>query len=104
MNLNQKNWINIDGLHDEKVVEQVGKQLNLDPLMLEDILDTSQRPKCEIYNGHLYLVLRMIRYDEHQDVTTSEQFSMVLGENNRVDRDLSRATQRTAQCLPYQYV
>ncbi|RJE74766.1 magnesium/cobalt transporter CorA [Reichenbachiella sp. MSK19-1] len=118
MNLNQKNWINIDGLHDEKVVEQVGKQLNLDPLMLEDILDTSQRPKCEIYNGHLYLVLRMIRYDEHQDVTTSEQFSMVLGENylftfqevegdvldsvrDRIRQEMTRIRTRTIGYLAY---
>ncbi|MCV9385440.1 magnesium/cobalt transporter CorA [Reichenbachiella ulvae] len=77
----KKCWVNIDGLHDASVVENIGERLNLDSLMLEDILDTSQRPKCEVYNGHLYIVLRMIRYDAVKDVTTSEQFSMVLGEN-----------------------
>lgn len=81
LNEGKKCWVNIDGLHDASVVERVGERLHLDALMLEDILDTSQRPKCEVYNGHLYIVLRMIRYDESQDITTSEQFSMVLGDN-----------------------
>lgn len=77
----KRHWINIDGLHDEKVVETFGSALKLDPLLLEDILDTTQRPKCDVYNDHMYIVLRMIRYDDMNDVTISEQFSMVIGEN-----------------------
>ncbi|PIB37486.1 magnesium and cobalt transport protein CorA [Reichenbachiella sp. 5M10] len=76
-----KSWVNIDGVHDEKLIEMIGSRMNMDLLLLEDILDTSQRPKCEDYNGNLYVVLRMIHYDEAKDVTVSEQFSMVLGEN-----------------------
>ncbi len=74
-----KTWVNIDGVHDVKLIEKVGTKLNLDPLLLEDILDTTQRAKGEVYGDHLYMVLRMIRYDDEQDVTMSEQFSVVLG-------------------------
>ena len=74
-----KHWINIDGVHDSSVIEKIGNHLKLDSLLLEDILDTSQRPKCESYDDHLYIVLRMIHYDEQHDVTISEQFSLILG-------------------------
>lgn len=74
-----KNWINIDGVHDSELIKKIGEGLGLDTLALEDILHTSQRPKCEVYDNHLYIVLRMIHYDEHKDITYSEQFSLVLG-------------------------
>ena len=38
-------WINIDGLHEVEILEKLGKQFELHPLMLEDILNTDQRPK-----------------------------------------------------------
>lgn len=75
------NWINVYGLHDTSLVKYVGDQYKLDSLLLEDILDTRQRPKCEQYDDHLFIVLKMIRYNDKQDITVSEQFSMVLSKN-----------------------
>ena len=37
-------WINIDGIHDTKIIESLGKHFNIHPLVLEDILNTGQRP------------------------------------------------------------
>lgn len=82
-NIDEKctNWVNIYGLHDTSVIKYVGEQYKLDSLLLEDILDTRQRPKCEQYGDHLFIVLKMIRYNMDQDITVSEQFSMVLSKN-----------------------
>ncbi len=73
-----KNWVNVNGLHDASIIESIGNHYKMDPLLLEDILDTRQRPKCEEYGDYLYIVLRMIRYDENEQIMISEQFSMVL--------------------------
>src|SRR5688500_614138 len=38
-------WVNVDGLSDIHIVESIGQELNIHPLVLEDILSTHQRPK-----------------------------------------------------------
>ncbi|MGB3465424.1 MAG: magnesium/cobalt transporter CorA [Cyclobacteriaceae bacterium] len=75
------NWVNVFGLHDTSIIQYIGEEYELDSLLLEDILDTRQRPKFEQYGSQLFIVLRMIRYDPVNDVNVSEQFSLVLSKN-----------------------
>jgi magnesium transporter len=72
-------WINIDGLHDITMMQKLGDIFDLHPLLLEDILNTGQRPKLEEFDNCLFLVLKMLRYDKEKQVIVAEQLSMVLG-------------------------
>ena len=74
-------WINIDGLHDVSVIEEIGQAFDLHPLILEDILNTGQRPKFEDYDGHLFIVLRMLTCSDVNLAIDSEQVSLVFGPN-----------------------
>ncbi|HSM05456.1 MAG TPA: magnesium/cobalt transporter CorA [Longimicrobiales bacterium] len=74
-------WINVDGLHDVGVIEALGSQVGLHRLVMEDILHTSQRAKVEEYPDHIYLVIRMLTWDEEADHLRDEQVSLVLGKN-----------------------
>ena len=74
-------WINVDGLHQEKVLEQLGECYGLHPLILEDILNTEQRPKTEDFREYLYIVLKMIYHDAKSGVINTEQISLILGRN-----------------------
>ena len=74
-------WINVDGLHKEKVLEQLGECYGLHPLILEDILNTEQRPKTEDFREYLYIVLKMIYHDAKSGVINTEQISLILGRN-----------------------
>lgn len=74
-------WINIDGLHDVAQIEKLGGCFGLHPLTVEDILNTEQRPKVDINEGYIYIVLNMLTYDEEAKEIDSEQVSIVLGEN-----------------------
>ncbi|HEY5993297.1 MAG TPA: magnesium/cobalt transporter CorA [Gallionellaceae bacterium] len=74
-------WVNLYGLHDPAKLAEVGRAFNLHPLVLEDILNTDQRPKVDSYDGYLYFVARFFRYDPTSRTTSSEQFSLVLGRN-----------------------
>ena len=47
--------------------------------MLEDILNTSQRPKMAEFDNCLLIVLKMLRYDEKDEMVLSEQLSVVIG-------------------------
>ena len=74
-------WINIDGIHDVALIEKVGKRFDLHPLVLEDILNTEQRPKYEDFESHVFIVLKMSMFDENKNDISSEQVSLLLGAN-----------------------
>ena len=74
-------WINIDGLHQVEILEKLGECYGLHPLVLEDILNTDQRPKMEDYGEYLYIVLRMLNYNDKSSEIEAEQISLILGPN-----------------------
>ncbi len=77
----RKTWLNLHGVHDAQLVADIGKAFGLHPLVLEDILNTDQRPKVDAYDDYLYIVARSFFHDEKLNVLCSEQISLVLGEN-----------------------
>jgi magnesium transporter len=74
-------WINIDGLHQVEIIEKLGTQFELHPLILEDILHTGQRPKLEDFDTYMYIVLKMLSYNDAKQKVEAEQVSLVLGPN-----------------------
>jgi len=72
-------WINIDGIHEVETIEKMGQFFNLHPLLLEDIMNTDQRPKMEAYDDYLFIVLKMFFYDKKEESAITEQISIVLG-------------------------
>jgi magnesium transporter len=72
-------WLNVCGLHDPEIVERIGRALGLHPLVLEDVLNTLQRPKMEDLGSYLLIELEMLAYDEAQDDIAHEQVSVILG-------------------------
>ncbi|MGC9454272.1 MAG: magnesium/cobalt transporter CorA [Phycisphaerae bacterium] len=74
-------WINIDGLHDTDILERLGGDFGIHPLVLEDIANTDQRPKTEVHEGYLFIVMKMLSYDEKTEEVGVEQVSLILGRN-----------------------
>ena len=72
-------WINLDGVHQVDVIEKIGKHFNLHPLVLEDIVNTGQRPKIEDFDDYLFVVLKMLYRDENEQETQAEQVSLIIG-------------------------
>lgn len=72
-------WINIDGLHEVEVIEKIGTHFGLHPLTMEDIVNTGQRPKVEDSEEYIYLVFKMLKFDENTSHLSSEQVSLILG-------------------------
>jgi magnesium transporter len=71
-------WINIEGVHDVEAIRHIGECHSFHSLVLEDIVNTVQRPKIEDYGDYLFIVLRMLRPSE-QGGFSSEQLSLILG-------------------------
>jgi magnesium transporter len=74
-------WIDVDRIDDVKTVEGLGECYGLHPLVLEDIMNTDQRPKIEDYGDYVFIVLKMLRYQEQSGQTEPEQISLILGQN-----------------------
>lgn len=81
LNTQSISWINVDGLHDLELMKTVGDHYDLHPMVVADILNTDQRPKIEEIKDGLFFVLKMLRYDEEEDLIVAEQFSMILKKN-----------------------
>lgn len=73
-------WININGLNHVKAIEKIGEHYELHPLVLEDIVNISQRPKIDEYDDYLFVVLKMLYYDSNEKIV-SEQVSFILGKD-----------------------
>jgi magnesium transporter len=74
-------WVNVIGIHDTSVIEKIGGHFESHPLILEDIVNTEQRPKIEDFDSYLFLVLKMIFYNGNQNEVSIEQVSLILGQN-----------------------
>jgi magnesium transporter len=72
-------WIDVSGLHQVQNLQKLGECFHLHPLVLEDILETEQRPKIEDYDDYLYIVLTAVKPVGKREELESEQISLILG-------------------------
>src|SRR3989339_1956259 len=71
-------WINVDNVPPVKFLSEMGLGFDLHPVILEDILNTKQRPKVEITDDYIYIILKMLYQDEAGNKTICEQVSIVV--------------------------
>jgi magnesium transporter len=74
-------WFNIEGLHDVELVHKLCDKFSVPALLIEDILNTSERPKVDIIGDVLFIVLRMLWKDEKSESIITEHMSIVLGKD-----------------------
>jgi magnesium transporter len=73
-------WIRVIGLHDLSIVARIGEHFGFHPLLLEDAVNTQQRPKLDDYGDHLFVVLKLLRYDTRTAELEAEQVSIAVAE------------------------
>lgn len=74
-------WLDIRGLHDVKLIEEIGRFFKMHPLVMEDIVDTSQRPKFEEYDDGLFMIVRSLDFDEEEMEIRTEQVGIFIGKH-----------------------
>jgi magnesium transporter len=72
-------WYTVDGVHDVEVLKTIGESFQLHPLVVEDIGNTTQRPKIEVFDGYTFIAAKMISYDARSTKIKFEHISIVLG-------------------------
>ncbi|QLG47035.1 magnesium/cobalt transporter CorA [Costertonia aggregata] len=73
-------WIDVVGINDEAYIENLGKRFGLNSLLLEDAVNTLQRPKIDEYDNHIFGVFKMLYINDAEELV-SEHMAMVLLEN-----------------------
>lgn len=71
-------WINIDGIHQKEILEKISGHFGFHPLVMEDIMNTDQRPKMEDYTDYLYIVMKMLYYNGEVKKVSTEQISLIV--------------------------
>ena len=79
-NAESMTWIDVEGLAQVEIIESIGRFFDIHPLVLEDIVNTNQRPKFESYETYLYVVLKML-VPQVKEAVEAEQLSIVFGKN-----------------------
>lgn len=74
-------WIEVQGTSDLPMIEKLGVQFGLHPLVLEDVVSLEQRPKLDDYKDNIFIVLRRLVCDVIDTRVGSEQISIILGKN-----------------------
>ena len=73
-------WVNIVGLSDETFIEKVGAHFGLNPLILEDIVNTQQRPKIDEFEDYIFGAFRMLYVNDDNELV-GEHVALVLMKN-----------------------
>jgi magnesium transporter len=66
-------------VHNVDILKTLGENFSLHPLVVEDIGNTTQRPKLEGFDGYYFLAAKMITYDARFSKLRSEHVSIVFG-------------------------
>jgi len=111
------NLISVNNLTDVTLIENIGKHFGIEPMILEDVLNTSHLPKVEESGDQLLLTLKLLEYQADGELVP-QHISLILGEyyvlifkdfENKVFDDLkarirngkSKARQKGADYLFY---
>ena len=73
-------WLNVNGLNNIEEVKKLGAYTQLNNLLLEDVLDTEHRPKVEILDNHILVIIKMLYYGKDGQLL-SEHLALLLGSN-----------------------
>lgn len=76
-----QHWINVTGVHNTEIIQELGQKFEIPNLVLEDVLNTDHRPKIEELDDLIFVTLKMLRMDKSKSDVVTEQISLLLKDN-----------------------
>ena len=84
-------WLDVDGLGDLALLEEIARLFSINQLALEDIHNTSQRPKLDTYENHALVFLHMT---DGRTIESKEQIVVLFD-----DKHVVTFQERPGDCL-----
>lgn len=76
-----KFWLNITGLENLEILQEIAKIFNIHTLTLEDIMNVQQRPKFEEFEDFIFITAKMIFTKRGVENINTEHISLLFGKN-----------------------
>jgi magnesium transporter len=73
--------INIDGLDNIDLMENLAHIYKIDNNILSDVMNPSARPKMQEFNNGIFVTAKMVQYNEKEDILTVENLSIIIAGN-----------------------
>lgn len=71
-------WINIDGVHDKNLMQEIADGFGIDEILLDDVMNTEIRPKLVERDDCIFVSLKMLQLNEADDKVNYEQLSLII--------------------------
>ncbi|MFA9392015.1 MAG: magnesium/cobalt transporter CorA [Prolixibacteraceae bacterium] len=75
---NSVTWLNVDGLHNASLMDEISKGFNLDSLILAEVMNTDTRPKVVEYDNCVFISIKMLQQDSETDLISVENLSLII--------------------------
>lgn len=72
-------WMDVDSLDDENLIIKICEHYGVSKLTIEDILHAEQRPKVEVFDDYMYVVLKVLEFNYKKKELRTEQISLIVG-------------------------
>jgi magnesium transporter len=77
-------WLNVEGLHEVKLMEKIAESFNIPFNIVSSIMDPMTRPQVQDYENGLFIVIKMLTYDENAQKLNVENLSFILTKNTLI--------------------
>ena len=77
-NSDRLTWLNIDGLHDEKLMGELVESLHIPANILSDVMEPGTRPQMEEFDNGLFVSIKMMKLDEITNLVSADNLSLVM--------------------------
>jgi len=74
-------WFQVTGVHNSDILNEIGNLFKIISLDLEDIANTTQRPRIEEREDYIFMVFKVIQLEPETREVNIEQVSIILGSN-----------------------
>lgn len=74
-------WVNIDGLHNEKLMGELVDTLQIPADILSDVMEPGTRPQMDEFDHGLFISVKMMKLDEETNQVSVDNLSLVMMDN-----------------------
>ena len=75
---NTVTWMNVDGLHNTAIMQEISTTFDLDSLVMAEVLNTGARPRVIEYDNCTLITIKMLQHDDKTGNTIIENLSLIL--------------------------
>jgi len=74
-------WFNIDGLHNQVIMEEIAQEFNFERMVLSEVMDTHARPRVQEYSNCIFISTKMLQQNDESGIISAENLVLIITES-----------------------